>query len=168
MYKEKILNNTKKSNIIKLIISILLPQVVGVIGSLFTMTSVSTWYASLKKPAFNPPDWIFGPVWTTLYLLMGMALFLVWKQGFQRQEIKCAVAHFGIQLGLNLMWSFLFFYLRMPFIAFVEIVILWISIAITLFQFLKISRPAGILFVPYFLWVSFAVVLNFFLWLLNN
>jgi translocator protein len=157
----------KKSNIIKFIICLLIPQAVGGIGSLFTMTSVSTWFAGLNKPSFNPPGWIFGPVWTILYLMMGIALFLVWKHGFQRQDVRCAVGLFSIQLTLNLAWTFLFFYLKMPLAAFVEIIILWISILITTIAFIRISKTAGILLVPYLLWVSFASVLNFFLWRLN-
>jgi benzodiazapine receptor len=161
------MDKTKKSNIVKLIISLVLPQAIGGIGSIFTMTSVSTWYVGLNKPSFNPPNWIFGPVWTILYLMMGIALYLVWKQGIQRQNVKCAVGLFTVQLTLNLTWTFLFFYLKMPFVAFIEIVILWISILITIIAFVRISRPTGLLLVPYLLWVSFASVLNFFLWRLN-
>lgn len=162
------MDNTKKSNIIKLIISIVLPQVAGGIGSLFTMTSVTTWYVGLNKASFNPPGWIFGPVWTALYLMMGIALFLIWREGLQRQDIRRAVALFGIQLALNLLWSFMFFYLKMPFAAFVEIILLWISILITILAFIRISKWAGILLIPYLLWVSFASILNFYLWRLNS
>jgi benzodiazapine receptor len=163
-----VMDNTKKSNIIKLIISIVLPQVAGGIGSLFTMTSVTTWYVGLNKASFNPPGWIFGPVWTALYLMMGIALFLIWREGLQRQDIRRAVALFGIQLALNLLWSFMFFYLKMPFAAFVEIILLWISILITILAFIRISKWAGILLIPYLLWVSFASILNFYLWRLNS
>jgi benzodiazapine receptor len=163
-----VMDNTKKSNIIKLIISIVLPQVAGGIGSLFTMTSVTTWYVGLNKASFNPPGWIFGPVWTALYLMMGIAVFLIWREGLQRQDIRRAVALFGIQLALNLLWSFMFFYLKMPFAAFVEIILLWISILITILAFIRISKWAGILLIPYLLWVSFASILNFYLWRLNS
>lgn len=158
----------KKSSIIKLIVSILIPQIAGVIGSLFTMESVRTWYQTLNKPSFNPPDWIFGPVWTALYILMGIALFLIWKNGPGRREARLAVVFFSIQMLLNVAWSFLFFYLRMPLYGFMEIIVLWASILLTTVAFFRINRTAGILFIPYLLWVSFASVLNFFLWRMNQ
>ncbi len=157
----------RKSNIIKLIVSIIIPQIIGGIGALMTEPSIGSWYAGLTKPSFNPPNWIFGPVWTALFLMMGIALFLVWKNGLSGKEAKTAVAVFGIQLFLNLAWSFLFFFLHMPLAAFIEIIILWAAIAATLALFMRISRAAGLLLVPYLLWVSFAAVLNFFLWRLN-
>ncbi|MBP7738577.1 MAG: tryptophan-rich sensory protein [Spirochaetes bacterium] len=157
----------KKPVIIRLIISILIPQATGAIGGFLTAPAIGSWYAALNKPSFNPPDWIFGPVWTALYLMMGIALFLVWKNGLSRREAKLAVTAFGVQLALNLAWSYLFFYLHSPFGAFVEIIALWLAIAATLAFFMRISRAAGLLLVPYILWVSFAAVLNFFLWRLN-
>ncbi len=157
----------KKSNIIRLIASILIPQAIGGIGALLTGPAIGSWYAGLNKPSFNPPNWIFGPVWTALYLMMGIALYLVWKNGLSKKETKAAVAVFSVQLLLNLAWSYLFFYLHMPFAAFVDIILLWIAIAATMAAFVRIARPACILLVPYLLWVSFAAVLNFFLWQLN-
>jgi tryptophan-rich sensory protein len=143
-------------------------QLAGVIGGLFTASSVGTWYATLTKPSFNPPNWLFSPVWITLYFLMGVALFLVWRQGLQTEGVKIALIVFGLQLALNTLWSLLFFGLKMPLLAFIEILILWCLILITILKFKKISKLAGLLLVPYLLWVSFAAVLNFFLWHLNR
>ncbi len=157
----------KQSTLIRLIASILIPQAAGGIGSLFTMASIPTWYAALNKPSFNPPNWIFAPVWTLLFLMMGIALAFIWKEGLSRREVKIALTFFMIQLFMNVLWSFLFFYLKMYFAAFIEIIILWFGILITLVSFYRISRIAGYLLVPYLLWVSFAIVLNFFLWQLN-
>ena len=146
----------KKGDTLKLVVSILVCQLAGVIGGLFTASSVGTWYTTLTKPSFNPPNWLFSPVWITLYFLMGVALFLVWRQGIQTEGVKIALIVFGLQLALNTLWSLLFFGLKMPLLAFIEIVILWCLILITLLKFLKISRLAGFLLVPYLLWVSFA------------
>lgn len=157
-----------KGDGLKLVISIVLCQVAGVIGGLFTASSVDTWYATLTKPSFNPPNWLFSPVWITLYGLMGIALFLVWRKGFQTQGVKGAIFFFGAQLALNTLWSILFFGLKMPLVAFIEILILWAFLGITLLRFRKISRLGGYLLLPYLLWVGFAAVLNFFLWYLNR
>ena len=157
-----------KGDTLKLVVSILGCQVAGLIGGLFTASSVNTWYATLNKPSFNPPNWLFSPVWITLYFLMGVALFLVWRQGLRTEGVKIAISFFGVQLVLNISWSILFFGLKMPFLAFVAILILWVFILITLQKFTRISKLAGYLFVPYLLWVSFAAVLNFFLWSLNR
>jgi translocator protein len=158
----------KKSTIVKLVVSILIPQVTGGIGALLTEPSIGSWYAGLNKPSFNPPNWIFGPVWTVLYLMMGIALYLVWKTGLARRDTKVAVAAFTVQLTLNLAWSFLFFFLKMPLAAFIGIILLWLAITATMASFARVSRPAGILLLPYLLWVSFAAVLNYFLWQLNR
>lgn len=158
----------KSGNVVKLIVSILVCQIAGVIGGVFTASSVETWYATLSKPAFNPPNWLFSPVWITLYALMGIALFLVWRRGFPAEGVRSAISLFAVQLGLNTIWSILFFGLQWPLIAFIEILVLWGFILITLLKFAKISKAAGFLLVPYLLWVSFASVLNFFLWYLNR
>lgn len=160
--------NEKKPRIIRLIASILLPQAAGGTGALFTESAVRTWYAGLNKPLFNPPDWIFGPVWTALYLMMGIALYLVWRNGLVDKRTKIAVALFAAQLALNLLWSILFFGMHNPLAGLVEIVLLWASILATMIAFFRISNPAGLLLVPYFLWVSFASALNFMLWSLNR
>ena len=147
----------------KLIISILIPFLASAIGGFFTSTSVSTWYVSLVKPSFNPPSWIFGPVWTLLYLLMGIALYLVW---IKKSDKKAFIA-FGVQMFLNALWSVLFFGLQKPLLAFIEIIFLWAAILFTTFYFYRINKISAYLLIPYILWVSFAAVLNFYLFILN-
>ena len=135
------------------------------LGSLFTMVSLGSWYATLVKPSWNPPSWLFGPVWTVLYALMGVTGWLVWRRG--GPAIRPALQWFAVQLVLNVGWSAVFFGLQMPGLAFAEILVLWAAIAATLRSSWQVSRPAGILLVPYLLWVSFAVMLNFAIWRLN-
>ncbi|MBN1385797.1 tryptophan-rich sensory protein [Candidatus Woesearchaeota archaeon] len=151
----------------KLIISLVVCQLAGIIGSIFTSSSIPTWYAAIKKPAFNPPNWIFGPVWITLFVMMGISLYLIWNLGLSTKAAKIAIIIFGIQLVLNTLWSILFFGLQSPFYAFIEIIILWIFILASIISFYPISRTASLLLVPYILWVSFAAVLNFYIWRLN-
>jgi len=153
--------------IIKFIVAIGVCQLAGFVGSLFTTPSIPTWYAALRKPSFNPPNWIFGPVWTSLFVLMGIAAFIVWNKGLDRKGVKAALLLFIIQLVLNMLWSYLFFTLHSPLYAFVEIIILWLAILLTMVKFFPISRAAGYLLLPYILWVSFAAVLNFTLFRLN-
>jgi tryptophan-rich sensory protein len=136
------------------------------IGSLFTGPAVGTWYQQIRKPAFSPPDWLFGPVWTTLYAMMAVAAWLVWRKGDTAAR-SAALALFGLQLVLNAAWSPIFFRLRSFGGAFADIVALWLAILATLVAFLRVSAPAGILLVPYLGWVSFAAVLNFAIWRLN-
>lgn len=157
----------KKNDFFKLVVAILVAESAGIIGSFFTTSSVPTWYAALAKPSFNPPSWIFGPVWTALFLLMGIAAFLVWKKGWEKKEVRIALGIFGGQLILNILWSVLFFGLHSPLAAFVEIIILWSAILWTILAFRKISRTAAWLLLPYILWVSFAAVLNFAIWNLS-
>jgi benzodiazapine receptor len=140
----------------------------GVVGSIFTAAAIPAWYATLVKPSFSPPDWIFGPVWTLLYLMMGIALFLIIRDGLSVRRIKVAAAVFAVQLFLNGLWSYVFFGLRSPGWALAEISALWISIAVCIVLFLRISRAAGILLVPYLAWVTFAAVLNGAIWTLNR
>ncbi|MFH1770132.1 MAG: TspO/MBR family protein [archaeon] len=154
-----------KINYFKLIASIIITQLAGFIGSFFTVSSVSTWYLTLNKPFFNPPSWLFGPVWITLYLLMGISLYIVWNN--KTNTSKKALTFFGIQLVLNTLWSILFFGLKNPFIAFIEIMILWVFILFTIIYFRKESKTAAWLLVPYILWVSFAAILNLAIFLLN-
>ena len=156
-----------KINWFKLIISLLICQVAGGIGSIFTMPAIGTWYATLHKPAFNQPNWIFGPVWTTLFILMGIALYLVWSKSKEQEGRKKAIIFFYIQLILNIGWSFCFFYLQNPLAGLLEIFVLWFFILLTIVYFYKISKPAALLLLPYILWVSFAAVLNYFLYILN-
>ena len=155
-------------NWLKFIISIVLVWVVGVSGSLFTASSVNSWFPSLVKPSFNPPSWVFGPVWTILYIMIGISLYLVWITKANKILKKKSYWIFGIQLVLNAMWSIAFFGLQNPGLAFIVIVLLWISIILTMVEFYKIRKSAGYLLVPYFLWVSFASVLNFAIWILNR
>ena len=155
-------------DILYLVGSIVVCQLAGVVGGIFTASSVGTWYGGLVKPSFNPPGWIFSPVWISLYLMMGIALFLILRKGFGSAGVRAAVVLFACQLVLNALWSFLFFGLRVPFVAFLEIVVLWFFIVMTTIKFFQLSKAAGILLLPYLLWVSFASVLNFFLWSLNR
>ncbi len=154
-------------NFFKLIIAVGVSESAGVIGSVFTIPAIPSWYAGLVKPALNPPSWIFGPVWTALYAAMGIAAFLVWKNGWERKEVRMTLAVFGVQLFLNAIWSIIFFGLQNPGWALVDIVLLWFAIVWTIAVFYKISRPAAWLLVPYLLWTSFAVYLNYSIWALN-
>lgn len=155
------------SNITKLIISIALCQMAGIIGTFFTMDSIPGWYEGLTKPSFNPPNWIFGPVWILLYTLMGVSLFLVWKEGLQNSDVKKAFYIFMIQLVLNSAWSIVFFGMESTSGGLIVIFLLWIMILVTIYNFLKISKASGLLLLPYFLWVSFATLLNYFIFKLN-
>ena len=157
----------KRPDIYKLIIALVVCQVAGFIGSVVTRPAVSTWYAELNKPRFTPPDWLFAPVWIGLYILMGVAAFLVWRRGLHHQVVKRALVFFGVQLVLNVLWSFLFFGLRSPLAGLIGISILGIAIILTVQSFLQASRTAGLLLIPYFLWVSFATGLNLSIWWLN-
>ncbi|UCG91603.1 MAG: tryptophan-rich sensory protein [candidate division WOR-3 bacterium] len=158
----------KVIEIVKLVVSIIVCQAAGFLGSIFTTPAIPTWYASLKKPAFNPPNWLFAPVWTTLYLLMGIALFLIWRKGIEAHGVKMALIIFLIQLVLNILWSVAFFGLKSPLGGLIVIVILWIAILLTIVYFYKLSSIAGILLVPYIIWVSFAGILNVSLFTLNR
>ena len=137
------------------------------VGGILTSSSVSTWYQTLHKPAFNPPGWVFGPVWTVLYGMMAVAVWLVWR-GAGGNEARVPVALFAVQLVLNVAWSALFFGLRQPGWAFLEICLLWVAIGASLVSFVRISPLAGWLMAPYLLWVSFAAILNLSVWLLNR
>lgn len=164
----------KLNNPLKLIISIVVCELAGVIGSFFTVSAIPNWYAGLVKSPLTPPGWIFAPVWTTLYAMMGIALFFVWKQHSHILENvrmlrawKRGVILFFIQLVLNMLWSIIFFGLQNPGLALADIIILWILILATMIVFCKISKSAAWLLVPYFLWVSFATYLNYFVWAMN-
>jgi tryptophan-rich sensory protein len=143
-------------------------QLAGFVGSIFTRASVSTWYAALNKPSFTPPSWLFGPVWISLYLLMGISAFLVWSKGFYDREVKVALIFFGLQLILNAFWSAAFFGLRSPFAGLIVISALWIFIFLTILYFFRVSSTAGVLLLPYIGWVSFAAVLNASLFFMNR
>ena len=170
----------KINNTLKLIIAIVVSEAAGVIGSVFTTPSIAGWYAGIVKPALNPPAWVFGPVWTTLFALMGIAAFLIWREynkltlseveGLviqRKKQIKIALGIFLSQLVLNTLWSIIFFGLHSPGGALIEITFLWLAILATIIAFYKISKPAAWLLVPYILWVSFAAYLNYVIWSLN-
>ncbi|MEO5892463.1 MAG: TspO/MBR family protein [Ferruginibacter sp.] len=151
----------------KLITSLAVPLLVGVFAGLFTSTGVNGWYAAAVKPSFNPPNWVFAPVWTVLYIMMGLACWLVWKAQAQKEVKRTALILFAVQLAFNFAWSFIFFYAKQPGWALVEITAMWIMIMLTIVWFGKISPGAAWLLVPYIWWVSFAAVLNFYIWKLN-
>jgi benzodiazapine receptor len=140
----------------------------GGIGSLFTVPSIPTWFAALNKPFFTPPNWLFGPVWTTLYVLMGISLAIVWQRSLKTKKVRDAIYLFGIQLGLNAIWSPIFFGAKNLFLALIVIVFLWVYILKTILAFRKIDKTAGYLLYPYITWVSIASALNLSVWLLNK
>ena len=149
------------------VLFILASQLAGIIGSVFTANSVRTWYVDINKPDFNPPGWIFGPVWITLYTLMGLAAYLVWKNRADSHIAKYATILFFVHLAFNTLWSILFFGLRNPAWAFFEIIILWLMILALIALYYQVNKTSALLLVPYILWVSFAAVLNFYIWRLN-
>ncbi len=157
----------KVIEILKLVICIIICQSAGFIGSVFTSPSIPTWYATLKKPSFTPPNWLFAPVWITLFTLMGISAFLVWRKGLDDQQVKKALIIFAVQLIFNTLWSVAFFGLRSPLAGLIVISILWIAILLTILNFFKISMTSGLLLIPYILWVSFAAVLNLSILILN-
>ncbi len=154
-------------NVIAFVVALALPQIAGGIGALFTYEAIPSWYATLMRPLFAPPNWIFGPVWTTLFILMGIAAFIVWKKGWEKPAVQVALSTFGFQLVLNTFWSILFFGLQSPGLALFEIVLLWCAIAANIVAFWRVSRLAGLLLLPYIAWVSFAAYLNYMIWMLN-
>lgn len=153
------------SKTLKLIISLVVVFAAAGIGSVFTAPAITGWYAGLNKPVFSPPNWLFGPAWTVLYILMAYGLYLVWAAG--GPKAKTAMGFFGIQLLLNSLWSIFFFGLKSPGLALVEIIVLWVMILLTILKFLKVSRTAGYLLLPYLAWVSFASILNLAVFRLN-
>lgn len=159
---------TDRRDALGLGVAVLGPLGVGGLAGFATAGAIPTWYAGLQKPSWNPPNWLFGPAWTLLYLLMGVASWLVWRQARKGKAVGPALTLYGIQLALNLGWSLIFFGARRPFWALVEIVPLWCFIAATMVKFFKVSKTAGALLIPYQLWVSFATVLNVAVWRLNG
>ena len=159
---------SRLNDIISLVVAIAIPLIVGGLGGIATASSIPTWYRTLEKPTWNPPDWIFGPAWTLLYILMGVALWLVWRLGWDNPQVRRALLLFGVQLLFNLLWSLIFFGLRRPDWALLEIVVLWVLILATAAQFYRLQPIAGWLLVPYQLWVTFAAALNAAIWWLNR
>ncbi|MWB94308.1 tryptophan-rich sensory protein [Flavobacterium sp. GA093] len=157
------------NKITRIAIAIIVCLAVGYSSSEVTKSAIETWYATLEKPIFNPPNWIFAPVWTLLFILMGIAAGLVWdKIKEQNEEVKKALGFFLIQLVLNAIWSYLFFGLKNPMLALIEIVLLWLMIYETYLKFTKINKIAGYLLIPYMAWVGFAAILNASIWWLNR
>lgn len=138
-------------------------EIIGNIGSLATFSQITTWYATLNKPAFQPPNWLFGPVWTILFALMGISLYLIWSQRSAKTaaQVDSAVKIFAVQFALNVLWSFLFFGYHETYLAFLEILLLWMAIVVTIMQFRRILPTAAWLLLPYLAWVTFASILNF-------
>jgi tryptophan-rich sensory protein len=158
----------QKKKWLGLAVALIIPQLFGLIGALATARSVNTWYRSLRKPSFNPPGKIFGPVWTLLYLQMGAASWFAWRSRKDQPHVRQALGLYSLQLFLNLLWSVIFFGLRRIDLALGEIVVLWTLIAQTAYRFYRINPIAGALMFPYLLWTSFATILNAALWRLNN
>ena len=152
---------------IKLLVAVSVCLLAGFVGSIFTTPAISTWYITLNKPALNPPNWIFAPVWTTLFILMGISLFLVLQEDMKKIETKIAIGFFAGQLILNILWSILFFGFHSPLAGLIEVGFLWIAILFTIISFWRVSKVSAILLLPYLFWVSFASILNFLIWELN-
>ena len=155
---------TRKNQWLVLAGLIILCLVTGMIGGMVSAAAIEDWYRTLAKPSWNPPDWVFGPVWTALYVMMAVAAWLVWRT---RDRVRPALILFFVQLALNLLWSLLFFGARSPGLALVEVVFLWTSVLLTMLAFFGRQTTAGWLFVPYLAWVSFAAILNFAIWSMN-
>jgi translocator protein len=150
---------------VTVVLCVALCQMAGVIGSVFTYQSIPTWYSALNKPWFTPPNWLFAPVWLSLFTLMGISLYWVLQKGVKNVKIPLAI--FTSQLALNTLWNFLFFGLRNPLYGLVGIITLWLLIAATIIEFHKASKKAGLLLVPYIIWVTIATLLNYYVWILN-
>ncbi len=144
----------------KLAAAILFCLIVGSLGSLVTITGPGSWYATLQKPFFAPPNWVFAPVWITLFILIGIALYLVWQCGTENREVKIALGIFGVQFFLNVIWSVLFFGLKSPLFGFIDIILLWVMIALTIWTFYHLKRSAAYFLIPYLAWVTLASALN--------
>lgn len=156
-----------KNKIVRAVLFVLACELVGGIGALVTTPSIGAWYAGLIKAPLNPPGWVFGPVWTILFALMGVAASLIWEKGIKNKAVSLALKFFIFQLALNALWSILFFGLHRPLLALLDIIVLLAAIAWTTWRFWKISRPAGSLMLSYLLWVSFAIYLNYSVVVLN-
>ena len=155
-----------KNKYFSLVLFILICYLAAFLGSIATFSSVSSWYTTINKPTFSPPNWIFGPVWTTLYTLMGISMWIIYLEK-EKINIKNQSFFFFIQLFFNSIWSYLFFYLKNPLYGLIDIIFLWILILLTIISFWKVNKKAAILLIPYILWVSFAGFLNFMIWKLN-
>lgn len=160
-------NPTKRLVLPALLINILIPFLFAVAGGLLTKSAVYTWYPGLAKPSFNPPNWLFGPVWSILFLVIGYCAYRVWIRRQQTLHLPRTIAIYFIQLILNLGWSYLFFYRHLIGAALIEIAALLVAIIVNAVVFYKADKTAGLLFIPYFLWVSFATILTYSIFMLN-
>lgn len=156
-----------QKKILKIIIAVAICLLIGFLSSFATQSSVNDWYLTLNKPSFNPPNWVFAPVWTLLYVMMGVAAGIVWGKGFHHVWVKTSLYHFGFQLLLNALWSIVFFGLKNVFIALFIILTLLVFIILTIKWFNVVSKKAALLMIPYLLWVCFATLLNYKIWELN-
>ncbi len=160
-------HKSRTSSFWKFIIAIVLCELTGAISGLISMTSMNPWFDTINKPSWNPPSYLFGPVWAVLYLLMGISFTLIWKSSAPIATKRIAETVFFIQLCLNFCWSILFFKLHSPALALIDILLMVVAILITIFRFASISKAAAWLLVPYILWVCFATMLNFAIWSMN-
>ncbi|MGB7969579.1 MAG: TspO/MBR family protein [Methanobacterium sp.] len=161
------MNSFNIREIPKLIVSILVVFLAGAVGTVYTLKQITTWYVSLIKPSWTPPNWAFGPIWSTLYVLMGISLFLVWREGLERKDVKIAILVFAVQLVINVLWSLVFFASHNIIGGLVMVIVLWISVLITILVFYRISKPAALILIPYLIWVTIAGYLNYTVFLLN-
>jgi benzodiazapine receptor len=161
-------NQPRKFQWLPLIVSILITEGIAATASMFTISQIPVWYSTLNKPSFNPPNWLFGPVWTILYIMIAVAAYLVWQRRNHSELYKTSRFVYIIQLVLNFAWSAVFFGLHQVLGALVVIALLWVSIVACIYYFGKFSKVAAWLLVPYLLWVSFASVLNLYIYLLNR
>jgi translocator protein len=145
----------------KLIVSILIVFLAGAVGTVFTLKEITGWYAYLPKPSWTPPNYAFGPIWSTLYVLMGISLFLIWREGLNRKDVQIAVIVFAVQLAINVVWSLVFFGTHNIFGGLLLVLILWVAILVNIIVFYRISKPAGLILIPYIVWVSIASYLNY-------
>ncbi len=150
-----------------IILFVVVCQMAGIIGSVFTFDAIPGWYSTLERPDFAPPNWVFGPVWISLYTIMGISAYLIYRKGLGENGVKMALSVFGLQLGLNALWSILFFGLRSPLLGLICILALLSSIIATIVLFSRHSKAAALLLIPYVLWVSFATLLNYYILILN-
>lgn len=156
-----------RNPLVVFIVILLISFLPGILGSSVTFSSINSWYVTLNKPFFTPPNWLFGPAWSVLYILMGISAYLVYQKGIKNAKVRQGLIIYGIQLVFNGLWSFLFFGLRSPFLGLFGIAILWLLIVWTIFKFSKVSKTAAIILIPYLLWVSFASLLNYYTYILN-
>ncbi len=157
----------KFREILKLISSIIIVFLAGAVGTVSTLPQITSWYAALTKPSWTPPNWAFGPIWSILYILMGIALFLVWREGLNRKDVRIAILIFAAQLIINVLWSLIFFGTHNIFGGLILIIILIIAILVNIIVFYNISKPAGLILIPYLVWVCIAAYLNYSVYILN-